>query len=39
MPFVGDLQTLTYRNDVYASGAPATWDELIAKGKEGVASA
>ena len=38
MPFVGDLQTLTYRNDVYASGAPATWDELIAKGKEGVAS-
>jgi multiple sugar transport system substrate-binding protein len=38
MPFVGDLQTLTYRNDVYTSGAPATWDELIAKGKEGVAS-
>ena len=38
MPFVGDLQTLTYRNDVYASGAPATWDELITKGKEGVAS-
>ena len=38
LPFVGDLQTLTYRNDVYASGAPATWDELIAKGKEGVAA-
>jgi multiple sugar transport system substrate-binding protein len=35
VPFVGDLQTLTYRNDVYGS-APATWDELIAKGKEGV---
>ena len=38
MPFVGDLQTLTYRNDVYAGGAPATWDELIAKGKDGVAA-
>jgi multiple sugar transport system substrate-binding protein len=38
VPFVGDLQTLTYRNDVYTSGAPATWHELIAKGKEGVAS-
>lgn len=38
LPFVGDLQTLTYRNDVYANGAPATWDELIAKGKEGVAA-
>src|SRR5207248_7663773 len=38
LPFVGDLQTLTYRNDVYTNGAPATWDELIAKGKEGVAA-
>jgi multiple sugar transport system substrate-binding protein len=38
VPFVGDLQTLTYRNDVYKDGAPATWDELIAKGKEGVAA-
>lgn len=38
LPFVGDLQTLTYRNDVYTGGAPATWDELIAKGKEGVAA-
>jgi multiple sugar transport system substrate-binding protein len=38
MPFVGDLQTLTYRNDVHTSGAPATWDELIAKGKQGAAS-
>jgi multiple sugar transport system substrate-binding protein len=36
VPFVGDLQTLTYRNDVYTNGAPATWDELIEKGKEGV---
>jgi multiple sugar transport system substrate-binding protein len=38
VPFVGDLQTLTYRNDVYTNGAPATWDEVIAKGKEGVAA-
>jgi multiple sugar transport system substrate-binding protein len=38
VPFVGDLQTLTYRNDVYKDGAPKTWDELIAKGKEGVAA-
>ncbi len=37
VPFVGDLQTMTYRNDVYGS-APATWDEVIAKGKEGVAA-
>jgi len=37
VPFVGDLQTLTYRNDVFTGGAPATWDEVIAKGKEGVA--
>jgi multiple sugar transport system substrate-binding protein len=38
LPFVGDLQTLTYRNDVYTDGPPATWDDLIAKGKEGVAA-
>lgn len=38
VPFVGDLQTLTYRNDVFTDGAPATWDDLIAKGKEGVAA-
>ncbi|WP_028748352.1 extracellular solute-binding protein [Rhizobium mesoamericanum] len=37
-PFIGDLQTLTYRNDVYTNGAPKTWDEVISKGKEGVAS-
>jgi multiple sugar transport system substrate-binding protein len=29
---------LTYRNDVYGDAPPATWDELIAKGKEGVAA-
>jgi multiple sugar transport system substrate-binding protein len=38
VPFVGDLQTLTYRNDVFTGGAPKTWDEVIAKGKEGVAA-
>jgi multiple sugar transport system substrate-binding protein len=37
VPFIGDLQTMTYRNDVYTDGPPKTWDELIAKGKEGVA--
>lgn len=38
VPFVGDLQTLTYRNDVFKDGAPQTWDDLITKGKEGVAA-
>ena len=38
VPFVGDLQTLTYRNDVFTDGGPQTWDDLIAKGKEGVAA-
>jgi multiple sugar transport system substrate-binding protein len=38
VPFVGDLQTLTYRNDVFTDGAPATWDDVIAKGKAGVAA-
>lgn len=38
VPFIGDLQTLTYRNDIYTAGAPKTWDEVIAKGKEGVAA-
>ncbi|MGH6880906.1 extracellular solute-binding protein [Hypericibacter sp.] len=38
VPFVGDLQTLTYRNDVYTKGAPATWDELLEVGKAGVAA-
>lgn len=37
VPVVGDLQTLTYRNDVYTNGAPKTWDEVIALGKKGVA--
>jgi multiple sugar transport system substrate-binding protein len=38
VPFIGDLQTLTYRNDVYTDGGPKTWDELIEKGKQGVAA-
>jgi len=38
IPFVGDLQTLTYRTDVYPDGPPATWDEVLAKGKAGVAA-
>src|SRR5579872_5715378 len=38
VPFVGDLQTLTYRNDVYKNGAPQTWDDVIAMGKAGVAA-
>ncbi|HWQ24273.1 MAG TPA: extracellular solute-binding protein [Gaiellaceae bacterium] len=37
VPFVGDLQTLTYRNDVFTEGPPQTWEEIIEKGKEGVA--
>ena len=32
LPTIGDLQTLTYRNDVFPT-APATWDELVSKGK------
>ncbi|HET7474243.1 MAG TPA: extracellular solute-binding protein, partial [Candidatus Limnocylindrales bacterium] len=36
LPTIGDLQTLTYRNDVF-SAAPATWDDLVAQGKAGVA--
>ncbi|MBA2536247.1 MAG: extracellular solute-binding protein [Actinobacteria bacterium] len=32
-PFVGDLQTMTYRNDVFQE-APETWDELVATAKE-----
>jgi multiple sugar transport system substrate-binding protein len=28
MPFIGDLQTLTYRNDVFTD-APETWESLV----------
>ncbi|TGT04408.1 extracellular solute-binding protein, partial [Mesorhizobium sp. M8A.F.Ca.ET.213.01.1.1] len=30
--------TLPYRNDVFTGGAPKTWGEVLAKGKEGVAA-
>jgi multiple sugar transport system substrate-binding protein len=29
LPSIGDLQTLTYRNDIFTSGPPATWDDLV----------
>ena len=32
LPTIGDLQTLTYRNDVYAH-APKTWHELVTVGE------
>ncbi len=38
VPFIGDIQTFTYRNDVYKNGAPKTWDEVIEQGKAGVAA-
>jgi multiple sugar transport system substrate-binding protein len=35
LPTIGDLQTLTYRNDVFKS-APRTWDALVSQGRLGV---
>jgi multiple sugar transport system substrate-binding protein len=32
LPTIGDLQTLTYRNDVYKT-APKTWSELVSVGQ------
>ena len=29
LPTIGDLQTLTYRNDVFTNGAPKTYDEFV----------
>ena len=37
LPTIGDLQTLTYRNDVFPT-APATWDDLVNGGKAAMAS-
>src|SRR3954454_20544112 len=37
LPTIGDLQTLTYRNDVFPT-APATWDDLVSTAKAGVAA-
>ena len=35
VPFIGDLQTMTYRTDVYKT-PPKTWEELISVGQQGV---
>jgi multiple sugar transport system substrate-binding protein len=32
LPTIGDLQTLTYRNDIYTT-APKTWSELVSVGQ------
>jgi multiple sugar transport system substrate-binding protein len=37
LPTIGDLQTLTYRNDVYTS-APKTWSELVTVGQAAMKS-
>jgi multiple sugar transport system substrate-binding protein len=37
LPTIGDLQTLTYRNDVFAK-APATWDELVSTARTAMTS-
>ena len=29
LPTIGDLQTITYRNDVFTNGAPKTYDEFV----------
>ena len=29
LPTIGDLQTITYRNDVFTAGAPKTYDEFV----------
>ena len=37
LPTIGDLQTLTYRNDIFPT-APATWDALVSGGRAAMAS-
>jgi multiple sugar transport system substrate-binding protein len=37
LPTIGDLQTLTYRNDVFPT-APATWDDLVSGGQAAMKS-
>jgi multiple sugar transport system substrate-binding protein len=37
LPTIGDLQTLTYRNDVFPT-APATWDDLVSAGQAAMSS-
>ncbi|HVN82490.1 MAG TPA: extracellular solute-binding protein [Terriglobia bacterium] len=29
LPLISDLQLLFYRNDIYSSGPPASWDEVL----------
>jgi multiple sugar transport system substrate-binding protein len=38
LPTIGDLQTMTYRNDVFTGGAPKTWDELVSTGEAAMKS-
>jgi multiple sugar transport system substrate-binding protein len=37
LPSIGDLQTMTYRNDIFAK-APETWDELVTTAKAAMAA-
>ncbi|HEX9442253.1 MAG TPA: extracellular solute-binding protein [Roseiflexaceae bacterium] len=34
LPIIGDVQLLFYRNDIYTSGPPATWDDVLKTAKE-----
>jgi multiple sugar transport system substrate-binding protein len=34
LPLIGDVQLLFYRNDIYASGPPATWDDVLKIARE-----
>lgn len=38
LPTIGDLQTLTYRNDIFTGGAPATWDDVVGTGQSAMTS-
>jgi multiple sugar transport system substrate-binding protein len=37
LPTIGDLQTMTYRNDIYKT-APKTWDQLVSTGRKAMAA-
>ncbi len=37
LPTIGDLQTLTYRNDVFTQ-APASWDQLVSTGRSAMSA-
>ena len=34
LPFIGDVQLLFYRNDIYTGGPPATWDDVLKMARE-----